>query len=136
MPIEKSTMGGYTKEMKPFTSTLNTVNGGASVKDMDASGNLTRTEELKGFNHTFSPALTKTTLGYYDKPRVEFDNGVNIVGYTVIGGVVGILLGAVAGGVAGGIIEKTRLIQEAKEAANNSPKPSKPKPPKQEPQKT
>ncbi len=132
VPIVQNTLSGYSEEVKPVTTTLKTITGGADIKDLNAKGDVTLNEELKGYNHKYSPTLTKTNMGYYDKPRVEFDNGVNVVGYTVIGGLIGVALGAVAGGIAGAVIEKSRLVKEAKEAGQHKPPKPTPKPPKPE----
>lgn len=124
--IEHTMYAGYKEEIRPVTVKTTNISGSGNADVSTGAGvkaGATQDEKLVGYNHDHTPVFNKTTLGYYEKPSVEFDKGVNVIGYTIIGGFIGVVLGATTGGLAGAVIEKVRLINEASQAVYQKPKP-------------
>ena len=117
--IEHKRFTGFKEEIKPVTVKTTQASGSAAVNSSpEVKGGATYEEKLVGYNHDHVPLFNKTTLGYYDKPMVDFDKGVNVIGYTVIGGLVGVAVGVTVGVLAGAMVEKVRLVSEANAHAN------------------
>ncbi len=63
-------------------------------------------EEVKGYQHSFSPDIKNLTVGNYQVPKVKFETGVNVGLNTTLGVLAGAGVGALAGGIAGAAIAK------------------------------